>query len=60
MALLHLPLGRTAEHVRAAFATQLTKLPTPQRRTLTWNEGKEMAEHVQSRVDPDIRVLLIC
>jgi IS30 family transposase len=54
--LLHLPQGRTAEHVRGALAKQLTKLPTQLRRTLTWDQGKEMAEHVQFSVDTDIEV----
>ena len=54
--LLHLPQGRTAGHVRAALAPQLTKLPTQLRRTLTWDQGKEMAEHVQFSVDTDIQV----
>jgi IS30 family transposase len=54
--LLHLPHGRTAGHVRAALATQLTRLPTQLRRTLTWDQGKEMAEHVQFSVDTDIQV----
>jgi IS30 family transposase len=54
--LLHLPHGRTAEHVRGALAKQLTKLPTQLRRTLTWDQGKEMAEHVQFSVDTDIQV----
>jgi IS30 family transposase len=54
--LLHLPHGRTAEHVRLALARQLTKLPAQLRRTLTWDQGKEMAEHVQFTVDTDIKV----
>jgi len=54
--LVHLPHGRTAEHVRDALAQQLTKLPTELRRTLTWDQGKEMAEHVQFSVDTDIQV----
>ena len=44
--LLHLPHGRTAEHVRVALTRQLTRLPAELRRTLTWDQGKEMAEHV--------------
>ena len=54
--LLHLPHGRTAEHVRGALARQLTKLPAQLRRTLTWDQGKEMAEHVRFSVDTDIQV----
>jgi hypothetical protein len=45
--LLHLPHGRTAERVRVALTRQLASLPAELRRTLTWDQGKEMAEHVQ-------------
>ena len=42
--LVHLPQGRTAEKVRLAVARQLVRLPAELRRTLTWDQGKEMAE----------------
>ena len=45
--LLHLPHGRTAEDVRAALTRQISKLPAELRRTLTWDQGKEMADHVR-------------
>ena len=54
--LLHLPRGRTAEHVRRALTHQLSKLPTELRRTLTWDQGKEMAEHAQFTIDTQIAV----
>ena len=54
--LLHLPHGRTAEDVRHALGQQLTKLPATLRRTLTWDQGKEMAQHVRFSVDTDIAV----
>jgi transposase, IS30 family len=54
--LLHLPHGRTAERVRVALTRQLTRLPAELRRTLTWDQGKEMAEHVQFTIDTAIRV----
>lgn len=54
--LLHLPDGRTAEKVRSALARQLTKLPAHLRRTLTWDQGKEMAQHVQFSVATNIDV----
>ena len=54
--LLHLPHGRTADHVRLALTRQLCHLPAELRRTLTWDQGKEMAEHVQFTVDTAIRV----
>ena len=54
--LLHLPDGRTAEHVRRALTERMTTLPEQLRRTLTWDQGKEMAEHVRFRVDTGIPV----
>jgi len=54
--LLHLPHGRTAERVRAALTRQLSRLPAELRRTLTWDQGKEMAEHVQFTIDTNIGV----
>src|SRR5688572_23199637 len=54
--LLHLPHGRTAEHVRRALTRQLSTLPAQLRRTLTWDRGKEMADHVRFTVDTDIGV----
>jgi IS30 family transposase len=54
--LVHLPDGRTAEKVRVALARQLRRLPAELRRTLTWDQGKEMAEHVQFKVETDIAV----
>lgn len=54
--LLHLPHGRTANHVRVALTRQLSRLPSELRRTLTWDQGKEMAEHVQFTVDTNIGV----
>lgn len=56
LVLLHLPHGRTAELVRDALTRQLAKLPAELRRTLTWDQGSEMAEHVQFTVDTDIDV----
>jgi transposase, IS30 family len=54
--LLHLPHGRTADHVRVALTKQLTKLPVELRRTLTWDQGKEMAEHARFTIDTNIGV----
>jgi len=54
--LLHLPDGRTAERVRRALAQRMTTLPEQLRRTLTWDQGKEMAEHVRFRIDTGIPV----
>ena len=54
--LVPLPDGRTAPHVRAALTRQLTRLPAELRRTLTWDQGKEMADHVRFSVDTNIDV----
>jgi IS30 family transposase len=54
--LVPLPDGRTARHVRAALTRQLIRLPAELRRTLTWDQGKEMAEHVRFSVDTAIDV----
>jgi transposase, IS30 family len=54
--LLHLPHGRTAADVRAALTRQISKLPAELRRTLTWDQGKEMAEHVRFTTDTNMEV----
>ena len=54
--LLHLPHGRTAEDFRAALTRQVSKLPAELRRTLTWDQGKEMAEHVRFSTDTNMVV----
>lgn len=54
--LLHLPHGRTAEDVRAALTRQISKLPAELRRTLTWDQGKEMAAHVRFSTDTNMVV----
>lgn len=54
--LLHLPHGRTAEQVRMALTRELSRMPVELRRTLTWDRGKEMAEHVRFTVDTNIDV----
>jgi len=44
--LLHLPSGRhTAEAVRDALVAAMAHLPVPLRRSLAWDQGKEMALH---------------
>jgi len=44
--LLHLPGGRhTAEAVRDALVAAMGQLPAPLRRSLTWDQGKELALH---------------
>ncbi len=45
MLLLHLPDGRGAPDVRHALAEALRALPDQLPCTLTWDKGKEIAEH---------------
>jgi transposase, IS30 family len=51
-----LPCGRTAPDVREALARKIGQLPEHLRRSLTWDPGKEMAEHVRFTVDTDVKV----
>jgi IS30 family transposase len=43
--LIHLPCGHSAEAFTDAFADVLAVLPEAARRTLTWDQGSEMARH---------------
>jgi len=45
--LLHLPGSRTADVVQEAMVAKMATLPEQLRRTLTWDQGKEMANHAQ-------------
>ncbi len=54
--LLHLPDGRTASDVRRALVEQMITLPDQLKRTLTWDQGKEMAEHVRFSIESGISV----
>jgi transposase, IS30 family len=54
--LLHLPAGRGASEVRAAMTEAIKGLPQHLRRSITWDQGKEMAEHVQFGVDTGVQV----
>jgi transposase, IS30 family len=54
--LVHLPTGRTAEALRLALTRQIQRLPAELRRTLTWDQGKEMAEHAKFSVATDVKV----
>ena len=43
--LLHLGEGKSAEHVEVAMREAITALPVSLRRTITWDQGAEMAKH---------------
>jgi IS30 family transposase len=48
--------GHGAEAVRDAIVSSITTLPEQLRRSLTWDQGAEMAQHTQLRLDADIDV----
>jgi IS30 family transposase len=54
--LLHLPEDHTAGSVRAAATETILALPQALRRTLTWDQGREMADHVSFTVDTGVQV----
>ena len=54
---LHLPGGRhTAEAVRDAMTAKILTLPDALRRSITWDQGKEMAQHAQFTIDTGIQI----
>jgi IS30 family transposase len=53
--LLHLT-NHSATTVREAIAATMLTLPPALRRTLTWDQGVELAEHLQLRMDTDMDV----
>lgn len=54
--LFELPEGRTARTCGRALSERMAVLPEQLRRTLTWDQGKEMAEHVRFTIDTGIPV----
>jgi IS30 family transposase len=48
--------GHGAEAVRDAIAVQLGSLPQQLRRSLTWDQGSEMAQHVQLHIASGVQV----
>jgi IS30 family transposase len=54
--LLKLPNGHGAEAVRKAMTKRILTLPAQLRRSITWDQGKEMAEHVQLTVDTGVQI----
>jgi IS30 family transposase len=54
--LLHLPHGRNAESVRDAMTATIQTLPTSLRRSITWDQGKEMSQHARFTVDTGVAV----
>jgi IS30 family transposase len=48
--------GHGAEAVRDAIAESITTLPDQLRRSLAWDQGAEMAQHAQLRIDTGLQV----
>lgn len=48
--------NQTADHVADRIAAHVSTLPDQLRRSLTWDQGKELAEHVRFSVTADIPV----
>ncbi len=54
--LVALPEGFRADRVREALARSIVTLPEQLRRSLTWDQGLEMAEHARFTVDSGVAV----
>ena len=54
--LIALPNGHAADTVADALAAKITELPKQLRRSLTWDQGKEMAAHAQFSVKTGVPV----
>jgi IS30 family transposase len=48
--------GHGAQAVRDAIAATITTLPQQLRRSLTWDQGAELAQHAQLRIDTGVEV----
>ena len=48
--------GHGAEAVRDAITCTITTLPEQLRRSLTWDQGAEMGQHAQLRIDAGVQV----
>jgi len=48
--------GRGAEDVRDAIAATIVTLPAQLRQTLTWDRGKELAQHAKLTIDIGVQV----
>ncbi len=54
--LFPLPDGNTAEAVRTQLAATVQRLPQHLWKSLTWDQGKEMAQHAQFSIDTGVDV----
>jgi IS30 family transposase len=48
--------GHGAEAVRDAITAAITTLPEQLRKSLAWDQGAEMAQHAQLRIDTDLEI----
>ncbi|MGE5594652.1 MAG: IS30 family transposase [Hyphomicrobiales bacterium] len=48
--------GHGAEAVRDAITSSITTLPRQLRRSLTWDQGAEMAQHAQLRIETGVAI----
>ena len=54
--LVQLKRGRLADDVKDALVTAISALPAHLRRSLTWDQGKEMGEHVPFTIATGVQV----
>lgn len=54
--LLHLPNGHGADEVQAAITAAMAHFPGQLRRSLTWDQGIEMANHIAISVATDLAI----
>jgi IS30 family transposase len=54
--LLHLPNGHGTEQVTTALITRMRQLPDQLRRSITWDQGKELAWHKKVAIGADLTV----
>jgi len=54
--LLHLPHDHTAETVRDAITAAIMTLPVALRRSLTWDQGIELARHAEITLATDLKI----
>jgi IS30 family transposase len=54
--LVALPDGHTADVVADALAAKITELPAQLRRSITWDQGREMAQHARFTIETGVPV----
>jgi IS30 family transposase len=54
--LLHLGEDKSAAAVREAMAAKIMELPETLRRSVTWDQGKEMVEHRRFKIDTGVQI----